>query len=235
MIWELAVRPKTLILHSMSPNGGVMKKFLKKLIASGVFQPTKVTHKLIFKNRYEIDIVPFGDIQNEEGQYTWPPDHIKAMNVAGLVEVSEGSIDIQTDTITFRAASLPGICIMKLLAWHDRGFRDNRDGKDLGFILNNYIEMKYEDLYTLHEDLMTDENFDRVITIARVMGRDIYDLLKSNPVALTQVKAILRKETEDEEYSKLAIALKDGGSFQYRIGYQCLSAMIQGLEDKDDT
>lgn len=157
------------------------------------------------------------------------------MNVAGLVEISEGSIDIQSDTTAFRVASLPGICVMKILAWYDRGIRDNRDGKDLGFILSNYIEMKYEDHYTVHEDLMEDENFDLVVTTARIMGRDIHDLLKSNPVALTRVKTILQKETEDEEYSKLAIALKDGGSFQYRIGYQCLYAMIQGIEDKENT
>jgi predicted nucleotidyltransferase len=143
------------------PEWGIYKEILQKLIDSGQFQPTKATHKLLFKNVYEIDIVPFGDIQNNEGHYTWPPDHIKAMNVAGFVEVSAGGIGIQTQGAEFKVASVPGICMMKILAWQDRGRWDNRDGKDLGFILSNYIEMKYEDLYTLHEDLMQDEDFDR--------------------------------------------------------------------------
>ncbi len=210
------------------PEWGAYESILQKLVNSEIFQPTKVTHKLLFKSRYEVDIVPFGDIQNPEGHYTWPPDHIKAMNVAGFMEVSAGGINIQSDATEFRTASIPGICIMKLLTWQDRGFQDNRDGKDLGFILSNYVKMKFEDLYILHEDLMEDENFDRVVTTARIMGRDIFDLLKANPFALEQIKSILCKETEDEDYSRLALSLKDGGAIQYPIAYKSLKAMIQG-------
>ena len=214
------------------PEWSSYEKVLQKLIGSGLFQPTKATHKLLFKNRYEVDIVPFGDIQNEEGQYTWPPDHIKAMNVAGFREVSAGGIKIQTDETEFRVASIPGICIMKILAWQDRGRWDNRDGKDLGFILANYIEMKYEDLYSLHEDLIQEDDFDRIVTTARIIGRDIFDLLKTNPLALAQIKDILRNETEDEDYSRMALSLKDGGYFSYPIAYKCLDAMIRGIEDE---
>lgn len=52
------------------PEWDAYEKVLQKLIASGHFQSTKITHKLLFKNRYEVDIVPFGDIQNEDGHYT---------------------------------------------------------------------------------------------------------------------------------------------------------------------
>ena len=214
------------------PEWGAYESLVQKLIGSGLFQLTNVTHKLLFKNRYEVDIVPFGDIQNPDGHYTWPPEHIKAMNVAGFVEVSAGGIDIKSDETEFRAASIPGICVMKLLAWQDRGYRDNRDGKDLGFILSNYIEMKYEDLYSLHEDLMEDNDFDRILTTARIMGRDMFELLKPNSVALEQIISILRKETEDEDYSKLALSLKDGGDMQYSIAYKSLKAIIKGLEDE---
>jgi predicted nucleotidyltransferase len=66
---------------------------LEKLLNSGLFSSTRITHKLIFNHAYEIDIVPFGNIQDDQGQYTWPPDHIKAMNVAGFVEISEAGVD----------------------------------------------------------------------------------------------------------------------------------------------
>lgn len=203
-----------------------------KLIASGQFAPTRVMHKLMYKNAYEIDIVPFGNIQNEQDQYTWPPDDIKAMNVAGFVEINEAGLEINSGNIYFRVASVPGICIMKLLAWHDRGLRDNRDGKDLGFILANYIELKYDDLYTLHEDLMMADTFDRFVTTAQIMGRDIYELLKANVAALGHINKILSLETIDEEYSKLAICLKEGGIPTYAIAYKCIQAMIKGLADR---
>ena len=185
----------------------------------------------MYKNAYEIDIVPFGDIQNQEGQYTWPPDHIKAINVAGFKEVSAGGLEIQSDDITFKIASIPGICVMKLLAWKDRGRTDDRDGKDLGFILGNYIDMKYEDLYSKHQDLMELPHFDRFVTTARIMGRDIRDLLLPNPIALQQLKQILLSETEDEEYSRLALSLKSAGTLSYKNAFDCLTAIIQGLAD----
>lgn len=37
-------------------------RLMNKLIVSGSFTATQTTHKLIFNNTYEIDIVPFGDI-----------------------------------------------------------------------------------------------------------------------------------------------------------------------------
>ncbi|WP_439699278.1 hypothetical protein ACFGVS_13675 [Mucilaginibacter sp. AW1-7] len=213
------------------PEWDTYKQTIQKLIDSGLFSPTKTTHKLIYKNAYEIDIVPFGAIQDDEGQYTWPPDHIKAMNVAGFVEVSAGAIEIQAGDVCFKIASVPGICVMKILAWKDRGRTDDRDGRDLGFILGNYIEMKYEDLYSKHQDLMEQPHFDRFVTTARIMGRDIRDLLKSNLIALEQIKRILLSETDDDEYSRLALSLKDARSFSYKTAFDCIKALIQGMVD----
>jgi predicted nucleotidyltransferase len=104
---------------------------LTKLVASGRFTPTKITHKLMFDQAYEIDIVPFGDIQDANGRYSWPPDLIKAMNVTGFVEVSEGGLEIKStaDETGFRVASVPGLCVMKLLAWNDRVSRTIVMGK----------------------------------------------------------------------------------------------------------
>ena len=121
---------------------------------------------------------------------------------------------------------------MKLLAWKDRGLKDNRDGKDLGFILANYIEMKYEDLYAAHEDLMTAPDFDRVVTTARIMGRDIGDLLKNNKVALRQIYVILETATADDEYSRLALSMKDGGLISYKTAYNAIIALMTGISDK---
>ncbi|MDB5023594.1 MAG: hypothetical protein JWP78_1349 [Mucilaginibacter sp.] len=100
------------------------------------------------------------------------------------------------------------------------------DGKDIGFILANYIDLKYEDLYILHGDLMRDDAFDRFVTTARIMGRDIYELLKTNPIAVEQIKQILITETIDEQYSRLAISIKDGGR-NLSLGLQMPSGLAE--------
>lgn len=45
---------------------------------------------------------------------------------------------------------------------------------------------------------------------------------------------ILLSETIDEEYSKLAICLKEGGISSYTIAYKCIQAMIKGLSDRNN-
>ena len=56
---------------------------IKRLTDSKLFTSTKVKHRLIYKENSEVDIVPFGEIQDGKGEYTWPPEDLHAMNVAG--------------------------------------------------------------------------------------------------------------------------------------------------------
>ena len=79
---------------------------------------------------------------------------------------------------------------------------------------------------------MISSDFDRVVTTARIMGRDIGDLLKNNEVALAQIYKILEDATADEEYSRLALSMKDGGLIAYKTAYGALDAMMKGMLDK---
>lgn len=207
-------------------------EMIKTLLASGRFSATKVMHKLIYNDNCEVDIVPFGEIQDENGEYTWPPDFIQSMNVAGFMEIKNQCITFQVEgeEIIIQAAPIHAIYFMKILAWNDRKHKDDKDGKDQGFILSNYIALKYEALYDDYQDIVESEDWDTITSCARILGRDIAKLLKDNPKALQKTSEIIEKELIDEDNSKLARSMSAGGNFNYTKSYRGLAELLIGLK-----
>ena len=121
---------------------------------------------------------------------------------------------------------------MKIFAWKDRKHRNNKDGKDLGFIISNYVELKYEILYEKYEDIIDAQDFDVTISGARILGRDMKELIGTNQIALQTLKEILENEIIDEDNSLLARAIVEGGIRNYDIGYQALTNLLKGLNDE---
>lgn len=205
---------------------------LEKLVNSRKFATTKITHRLIYNNAYEVDIVPFGEIQDEKGEYTWPPDFMMAINVAGFIEIYQKSIEIHTDEkLKFKIAPIHGICIMKVFAWKDRKHRMDKDGRDLGFIIANYVELKYEVLHNKYKDIVESDSWDIITSGARILGRDMAEVIYGNGHALSHIKSILEEELIDEDNSLLARVMCDGQTFNYQQSYKAIAEMLKGLSD----
>jgi len=214
------------------PEWGSYEALIHKLLNSGKFAATKVKHRLLYKQLYEVDIVPFGAIQNEKGEYAWPPDFMMAMNVAGFIEINKNGVEIQTDEdLKFKIAPIEGICVMKLFAWKDRKQRIDKDGRDLGFILSNYVELKYEVLYEQYADIIESDNWDTITSGARILGRDMANVIIGNEYALHHLKNILTEELSDEDNSRLAKVMCDGQSFNYQKSVKALAEILKGLTD----
>lgn len=213
------------------PEWSVYQKVMKKLIESGKFEETKVAHKLLFKGA-EVDIVPFGNIQDENGEYAWPPDFMIAMNVAGFNEIHDKGITLESEDGKFklRIAPIEGIAIMKVFAWKDRKHRTQKDGEDIGFIIANYVELKYDVLYEKYEDIIEAQDWDTTVSGARILGRDMGEIIKSNPVATTKLIEILKKELKDEDNSNMAKVMSKSTA-GYPKAYKALESLLQGIWD----
>lgn len=48
------------------------------------------------------------------------------------------------------------------------------------------------------------EAFDRIVVSARILGREMCDLLRPNVQAIEQVRVIVRRELDNGDYSRLA-------------------------------
>ena len=69
------------------------------LLQAGYESDAHKLHRLIYKDEvglaWEIDIVPFGKIADENYNIHWPPKQDFAMNVRGFAEALEHALDVQ--------------------------------------------------------------------------------------------------------------------------------------------
>jgi predicted nucleotidyltransferase len=101
------------------------------------FRRTKVIHKFIhLETGLEVDVIPFGNISNENQEITWPDGN--QMSTLGLQEAFLNAKIEKIDEIELPIASLADFLALKLLAWNER--RETKDLEDIIFVLQNYQE-----------------------------------------------------------------------------------------------
>jgi predicted nucleotidyltransferase len=83
----------------------------------------------------EVDVVPYGGVEAPDRSVVFPDDH--KLNVLGVREVFDaaqtvrlpGALDVQVPTV-------PGLALLKVMAWADRRLLDRRDAVDLDEIIS---------------------------------------------------------------------------------------------------
>src|SRR5581483_4116541 len=100
----------------------------ESLVATGVFTSDwRALQRLTYSDRaagssMPVDLIPFRGVTAADGTIEWPPSRDIVMNVAGFEEALASSIPIQIEEgLIVRVASIPGLMLLKLVAWSDRG------------------------------------------------------------------------------------------------------------------
>ncbi len=111
--------------------------------------------------------------------------------------------------IGIRVASLVGLTILKLLAWKDRDFGREKVAIDLFLILGNYLDVENpQRLWEEHPDIASGDDFDYERAGARLLGRDIHDVV--SPETLGILIEVLVKETVSESDYGLVPGMQKG-------------------------
>jgi predicted nucleotidyltransferase len=117
------------------------------LLANADFEESKhEAHRLFLrlpgsKHKYTVDLIPFGGIEASPNTIAWPPDMAVMMNVAGYSDALAAAVEVEVSTgVNMAIASLPGIAMLKLFAWADRGQENPKDAIDLVLLLRGYHE-----------------------------------------------------------------------------------------------
>ncbi len=184
--------------------------------------------RFIYKEIYVIDIVPFGDVAEDDGNIYWPPDETIAMSVLGFPEMVNSTISVQIDReFSIKIASLPGLFILKLIAWKDRNLSVSKDAYDMALLLKNYLDINMERAVEEHYDLYETDEFDQIIAGAQLMARDVKLLIMNNKKTLEYLHEILTKEIEIAEESQLINQLVESNlNLQYEQILYCLKSII---------
>jgi len=125
-----------------------------------------------------VDIVPFGDVESENGTITWPEDDNR-MIVLGFREVLENAISIDVgEGVRVPVATPAGLAVLKAFAFNDRKKAD--DLRDLYFILDNYDQAGNEDrIFDELSDRLADGKLDYECAGAYLLGTDVAHMVSS--------------------------------------------------------
>ena len=141
-----------------------------------------------------VDLIPFRGVASPDSTIQWPPSRDIVMNVAGFEEALGSSVSMEIEeNLTVRVASLPGLTLLKLVAWADRGRETNKDAVDLHRLLTSYADAGNTDrLYDHEMDLLEALGFDMELAGAELLGRDVASVCA--PGSLDQIRSLIKSE-----------------------------------------
>ena len=180
--------------------------------------------------RFEVDIVPFGAIA-EEDQVAWPPEGSPVMSVRCFEDVMRAADKVTVDgAFAFRLASLSGQFLIKLDTWNDRRMKTKKDAVDMAFLLQNV----YVAYALAHDGLPPEvdtntEQFDVIVAGAEWMAADLKKILSDEHRHF--YAEMLRGELAKNEESPLLNDLLDvSDSRNYKLYLRAFERMAQILE-----
>jgi predicted nucleotidyltransferase len=164
---------------------------------------------LIAPDKRQIDILPFGEIE-KEGKVTVQGTGMTTLYVDGMKEVfAEGVPEVSfEEKITFKVCTLPGIVLLKLIAYDDRPEVRRDDLVDIADILLHFFSIYDELIWNEHHDLFGDERALEEIS-ARVLGREMGKILKRNEKLTERVLAILSEHGRAKTITETVAATLD--------------------------
>ncbi len=211
-------------------------RFKSALTESSQFESTQVPQRVRYERNLPVDIVPFGEIEEDPNEIRWPPGQAIIMNVLGFDDAYKSAELVrlrEAPTLDVRFATLSGLVILKFIAWKDRLSRTNKDALDLAYIMQVYLDAgNQERLREEHSDLLDDDNFDYVIAGSRLLGRDIAEII--SPTVRAKILAILDDETGNQQQYRLVEAMirgSTGEESEFEKHLQLLEEFKRGITE----
>jgi predicted nucleotidyltransferase len=158
---------------------------------------SKQQQKLLFTrdgDRFEseLDLVPFGAIETNHGEISWPPDGEIVMTVLGFQEAVDTAQSVKIgEGLEVPVVTLPAFVLLKLFAWKDRRLDKNTDAGDLLFVLRNYFEAGNAALvYEKAMHLLVEVDFEVKFAAAGLLARQVHDM--AQPETRDALRAIFQ-------------------------------------------
>jgi predicted nucleotidyltransferase len=180
------------------------KALTDALLATGKFIKGDQKQRYDFEGAF-IDIIPFGEISGRDNRISWPPEYETSLSTVGFMDVYRNSMTFrlnQEPLLEIKLPTIPGMAIMKILAWNDGYPARPKDAEDLLFFMRGYQNAGIEDrLYEQEAGLLEEEEFDNERAGIRLLGRDMAKI--SNADTAKSILDILALETDEDSRYKL--------------------------------
>lgn len=187
---------------------GVYEDLKDYLVEKEGFRPYHAnSFVLLWHNGQEVDLLPFGSIE-QDGKVRVEGTGLTTLHVTGFREVYEAGLpELELeDNHRFKFCTIPGIVLLKLIAWDDRPEVRSSDIQDLADILLNYFDMFSEHIFESHNDLFEEreeENF--LLKVAsQALGREVGRIAGRSEALSERVKRIMLDNTKSAATSRIA-------------------------------
>ena len=186
---------------------------------------------LIWKDKTIVDLLPFGAIEDEN--IVTSDLGLTKINLQGFAEVYEEGLPLlDLEGIhQFKFCSLPGIVLLKMIAYDDRPEIRRDDIKDISDILNHFFNMYDNEIWDNHSDLFDEEEVDLKLIAARVMGREMNKIAKRNEQLFKRIEKILAANTNEMGNSKMAVIMIEYFDNTVKDNVLILQKLLQGFTE----
>lgn len=208
------------------------QKLMAALVTSGNFyRDPKMSHRLRFmQNHLPLDIIPFGGVEDEQGEICWPPDFDCSMRVLGFSAALKSAVLVEKGSLCFKVINPALFALLKLQAWGSDPFR-TKDLLDFYYIADNYFELIDADVRVyeptgIDADILDDPAFDYLCGAARLIGRD------TARVDCQVVQRIAEHLKSTSTYGGLVEALSQLAlRSNFSLAIRTVDALFAGIDD----
>ena len=221
---------------------GLYELLKEYLINKEGFNPYKENgFVLIWKDGTQVDLLPFGAVEDEARMVTIRGTGYTSMHVDGIQEVYDQHLpELELEgSLRFKFCTLPGLVLLKLIAWDDRPEARRDDIKDISDILNHFFTMYSETILNEHYDLFGDDEnpgqdarTSLLLVAAQVLGRELKKITQGNIPLWERIERILRDNTESTSTSRMAPIMVEYFNNTVEDNVLVLLAVQAGFKEK---
>jgi predicted nucleotidyltransferase len=159
----------------------------------------------LYTDKYNIaiDLLPFGEI--EEKFTIQFNERYTDLHVLGFSEVLQESETVQIEEKSLKIPSLPGMVILKLIAWSDRPEDRDNDLYDILRIIEHYFDLNFDEIVEHHNDTFPeDDDLDQFKIAARVLGRKASQFLNISEAINNRILKTINNNVTNAKDSVIA-------------------------------
>jgi len=168
---------------------------LKTMLLENSFnEDPKKVHRLTFISSegepWELDILPFGDISNDQQDIEWPPEGDFIMSMLGFEEALNNAWQVQisdSPESIVPVANPTSMIVLKLVAWTERDQQiRKKDAQDIDYIIKSYAKIPDVGNSLYNDNYMQECDFDEDLATAMKLGDEIREISSDQTIEYLQ-------------------------------------------------
>ncbi len=183
-----------------------------------------------------LDILPFGGVEDKkEGSIVWPEDNVK-MSIIGFNDAFQSAEDLKvsdgSNTLIIPVVSLPGIVLLKIIAWIDREndiHNRRKHIKDIYTIISHYSSINSNRLITGTDSDLAEMHDNAILTGSRLLGRDLRRLCSKETE--TKIDSLLKRQSENKGECLFNQDLREHCRGSYAKAKELIQTLYTGFQE----